>query len=132
MLDFSFALECFAKGSVRTAFGAEHESRSTVATLGENLNRARQRTRAVKCALRSAHHFDAIEIVDGEIGEIHQTGESLINWNPVEQDLSMFAAQSAGEHGSELAGRPALHNGKAWHFAQGVGDTLDLFFFEIL
>src|SRR5438067_13362412 len=36
LLDFSFALECFAKGSVRTAFGAEHESRSTVATRGEN------------------------------------------------------------------------------------------------
>src|SRR5437879_13015971 len=87
LLDFSFAFECFAKGPVRSAFGAKHEGRVAFAALGENLDRARQRTRAVKCALWPPHHFDAIEIVNGEIGELHQTGASLANWNAIAQDL---------------------------------------------
>src|SRR5204862_7067868 len=57
---------------------------------------------------------------------------SLVDWNPVEQDLSMFAAQSASKYGSKLAGRPALHNGKARNLPQRIGHTLDLPFLNVL
>src|SRR5438309_187858 len=100
--------------------------------LGENLNRARQRARAVKCALWSTHYFNAINVIGGEIGEIHQACQSLVDGYAIEKHLGVLAAQAARENRSELAGRPALHNGKAGDFTQRIGDALDLFFFEVL
>ena len=63
----------------------KRERRIALAALGENLNRSCQRARAVKCALWSTHHFNAIDVIGGEIGEIHQACQSLVDGYAVEQ-----------------------------------------------
>ena len=69
----------------KTAFGAHHENRIAFAAFGENLNCAGESARAVKRALRPSRDFDAIDIVDSEIGEIHLPGQTLVDRYPIEQ-----------------------------------------------
>ena len=92
--------------------------------LRENLNHARQRTRTVNRALRTAHDFDPIDIVRRQVGEIEEPSETLIDRNAIEQNLRVFAAQSARENRRELTGRPRLHDRKSRNLAQCIRHAL--------
>ena len=125
-------MQCFAEGVVGTAFFAHGESRRTGTLLGENLNHSGKRTRAIDRALRPARYFDSIDVVRRQIGKIKLTGQSLINRDPVEQDLHVLARQSAHKNGSELAGCAGLNHSQSRHFSKRVRNTLDLFIIDVL
>ena len=56
----------------------------------------------------------------------------MIDRNAIEQDLRVFAAQSARKHRRQLTGRAGLHDGEPGHFAQRIRDAFDLFLLQIL
>ena len=77
---------------------------------GENLDHARQRARPVNGALWPAHDLDPVDIVRGKVGKIKCTLQPLIDRNAIEQNLCVFATESASENRGQLAGRSRLHD----------------------
>src|SRR5205085_6801953 len=96
-VDLTVAGDRLAKGSISTAFFADGHAGLAGSLFRENLNRAGERARSVDRALRSAHDFDAIDVVRGEISKVERALQTLIDRNAVEQDLRVFAAKSTRE-----------------------------------
>src|SRR5262249_20242934 len=97
-VDCAIALRPFTKRVVRPALGSEHDAWSSCALLCEDLDYSCKSAWAVQGTLRPAHHLDPVDVVGGEIGEIHQASQTLIDGNTVEQNLRMFATQPSHEN----------------------------------
>src|SRR6476660_237010 len=72
--DFAVALPPFTERVVRSAFAGHHHARSSGALFREDLNDSRGCVRPVKRALRPADDFDPVDIVRGDVGEVHCAG----------------------------------------------------------
>ena len=91
-----------------------------VALLREDLNYSGERARSVECALRPPHNLDPVDVVGGNVGEVHSASQTLVDRNAVEQHLRVFTWQPAHENGSQLTGGSSLHHGQPRHFAERI------------
>ena len=67
-----------------------------------------------------------------QVGEVEEAGETLVDWDAVDQHLGVFAAQTPCENGSELSRRPGLHDRESRHLPQGIGHAFGLVDVKIL
>ena len=103
-----------------------------VAAPAEELDRAGQRPGPIERGLRPALHLDAAQAVAGQVGEIEEPGQPLVDRDAVDEHLRMPAFQPAGKHAGELPRRAGLHDVQPRHGAQGVGHPVGLPFGQLV
>ncbi len=82
---------------------------------------------AVKAGLRTADHFDALDVLNGEVGEIEVADADGIDRHAVDQHLEMIGLGAAHAHLREGAAPAALAHRHAGNGTQRVGDGGEAF-----
>ena len=84
-----------------------HETgRRPFAALGDDVDHAADRVRAVEGRLRAAQDLDPLDVVEGEVGEVEVAGGEALDPHAVDQHLHLRRVGPADADGRELAGAP--------------------------
>lgn len=96
--------------AAREPTGAKRRAATqTIATTSrEELDDAGHRIGPVQHTRRAANDLDAIEVVDGEGGEI-ECAAGIVHRNPIDEDLRVLALAAADEERRRAAVRSRLH-----------------------
>jgi hypothetical protein len=103
-----------------------------LAGAGDDRDDAGLCVRPVDAGLRSADHLDALDVVDGEIGEIKIGVGNRIHLDAVDQDKDVIGLVTADAHLRERAASAGLVDLDTGHEAQRLGHGRDVFLPQLL
>ena len=90
------------------------------------------RVGAVEAGLRPAQHFDALDVVDRQIGEVESAVADGIHLDAVDDDHQVIVLGAADAHFGDGSAAARLRHRDAGHHAQRVGDSLHAFRAQLL
>jgi hypothetical protein len=82
--------------------------------------------------LRATNDLDSIYVINNKVRKVKQSGETLVDRNPIQEHLRVFAPQSPSENRCELTRRAGLRHRYTGNFPQRICDATRLFDFEVL
>src|SRR4029077_9962730 len=110
-----------ARGGKAAAFGEEIESGNvSFPAMRKHLNNPRGRVGAVESAFGAAHHFDFVDVVEREVGEVERAAGKIYG-GAVDEHFGLVGVAAIQENSGEPAFRAGAVDGDSRGIQQNIG-----------